>query len=659
MFPAIAKADHLEEAHFPRKANYFLRWLMSEGDARELAKWDVVILDMEIQRRYPERLELMRQINPDIILLVYITPQEIIEDAATSWSVLRRELRSQIADEWFLTDARGHTLSWWPKTQMLNVTNEAPLVSGKRWNSVLVDFVVTRLLSTGLWDGVFYDNTWDNVTYFVGPNTDIDMNQRTDSRAFADAAWQEGMTYIYDETRRRTDDRFIIVGNGNTKAYTASLNGKLIENFLAFSWEPTVNQYKANHDHSVYRPQVNILNANTANGRISQSDYRHFRFGLMSALLEDGYYSFDYGDRDHGQTWWYDEYGVNLGGALADAAPQNGASVYQADVWTREFEHGIAVVNATNDQKVIALPGEYEALRGTQDPVVNNGAIISALQVGALDGQILLKTYEQLPGVPYVNGAFIRFFRPHGERVRNGFFSFHPRFDGGAHVASMDLNGDEQPDHLVLSGNKLEAWRHDEQRFLTVYPFSAQFQARMRLAVGDVTGNGNMEFVVAPAPGSNATQGVKVYDLNGEQVGEEFHPFGKGYIGGYSVAVIDGDGNVPGRLVIGAGAGFGPMVRLYTLDGVLESQFYAYEQSFRGGVNVAAGDVNGDGIAEIVTGPGQGGKAWIRVFDQSGLLNNQSNFEAYSSFGFPGIDVRVMDVDFDGVGDIVGVSESF
>jgi hypothetical protein len=41
----------------------------------------------------------------------------------------------------------------------------------------------------------------------------------------------------------------------------------------------------------------------------------------------------------------------------------------------------------------------------------------------------------------------------------------------------------------------------------------------------------------------------------------------------------------------------------------------AYDMAFRGGVNVAAGDTNDDGHADIMTGPGQGGGPHVRVFD--------------------------------------------
>src|SRR5262249_261172 len=62
---------------------------------------------------------------------------------------------------------------------------------------------------------------------------------------------------------------------------------------------------------------------------------------------------------------------------------------------------------------------------------------------------------------------------------------------------------------------------------------------------------------------------------------------------------------VPLPLVVGADAGGGPHVKVYDpITGNLKFSFYAYAANFTGGVRVAAGDINGDGIPDIVTAPG-------------------------------------------------------
>ena len=62
---------------------------------------------------------------------------------------------------------------------------------------------------------------------------------------------------------------------------------------------------------------------------------------------------------------------------------------------------------------------------------------------------------------------------------------------------------------------------------------------------------------------------------------------------------VTGDGVA--ELITGAGPGGGPHVRVWSLttSGLVEvSGFFAYNPAFPGGVFVAAGDVTGDGIAD-------------------------------------------------------------
>ncbi len=97
-------------------------------------------------------------------------------------------------------------------------------------------------------------------------------------------------------------------------------------------------------------------------------------------------------------------------------------------------------------------------------------------------------------------------------------------------------------------------------------------------------------------------------------------PFGAGYRGDVSLASGDLDGDGSDKVVVGSGVGAVPEVRVFTVDGKRIAAFLAYGKDFRGGVEVAVGDVRGDAMPEIITVPQSKGTAQVRIFDHDGRL---------------------------------------
>jgi subtilisin-like proprotein convertase family protein len=145
------------------------------------------------------------------------------------------------------------------------------------------------------------------------------------------------------------------------------------------------------------------------------------------------------------------------------------------------------------------------------------------------------------------------------------------------------------------------------------YAYAPQFTGGVRVAMADVNGDGVSDIITAPGPGGGPD--IRVFDGVTGAIIREFYAYDPLFTGGAFVA--GGDVNADGfaDIITGAGPGGGPHVKAFSgKDGSLLMSFMAYSSSFTGGVNVAAGDVNGDGFVDIVTGAGPGGGPHVKVF---------------------------------------------
>lgn len=122
--------------------------------------------------------------------------------------------------------------------------------------------------------------------------------------------------------------------------------------------------------------------------------------------------------------------------------------------------------------------------------------------------------------------------------------------------------------------------------------------------------------IVTGALAGGAPQ-VRIFDYNTRVIGG-FMAYDERFRGGVRVATGDLDGDGRDEIVTGAGPGGGPHVRIFAADGTVKGGFMSFDPARRGGVDVAVADTDDDGAAEIVAvAPGE---PMARIYDLRGKL---------------------------------------
>gem|GEM_PF-2701325 len=234
-------------------------------------------------------------------------------------------------------------------------------------------------------------------------------------------------------------------------------------------------------------------------------------------------------------------------------------------------------------------------------------------------------------------GPHVRVFDTQGN-VQNEprkLFPYPLQFRGGVNVALGDIDGDGSDEIITApregGGPQVRAFEQNgTARGIDIWPFHKSSRTGISVAAGDVDGDGKDEIAVAQQTGGQAW--VKVYRYNKSRtVIGEWNAFGSVQCGA-SVAMGDIDKDGKDEIIVGAGEGGGPLVRVFEADGTPKPiQFFAFSPKYRGGVDVDAGDVDGDGKAEIAVSQKKE-QAWTKVYRYNSAHSSYGEWKAYANF---------------------------
>lgn len=210
----------------------------------------------------------------------------------------------------------------------------------------------------------------------------------------------------------------------------------------------------------------------------------------------------------------------------------------------------------------------------------------------------------------------IRMFKGNGQTAGKSFLAFDKKFNGGLYVACGNVYGDSKPEIIVSEGaggnNEIWVYSIGGSVLSKIKASDIGQKDGVRVAAGDVDGD-KIDEIIAGSE-TNAPK-VMIFKLISKAVKKmaSFVPISKAFSKGVSVATGDVNGDGAKEVIVGAGTGSLPLVKIYNKKGTLIKEFYAYSAKFRGGVNVAASDTDADGLDDIAVIPQGKGSPQVRV----------------------------------------------
>ena len=346
--------------------------------------------------------------NPNALVFTYVNANQLRADQAlntTAWGPYRSQMNHM---KWWLYSDKSlsqNVNAGFGTTgdNEINMSLFTPKDSG---GNTAIDWMTRFFVSTyskpaPAIDGFFMDNVFWRPYIDGDWNRDGVMDSQTDPTV---QSWlRQGYARYFSMVKTLMPGKYQLGNIGDwghpssvLTEYQGLVNGGVLEAYIGKSWSVETWGGWANMLAEYRRVMANVVAPKLVifNQWGSSTDYQGMRYGLGTCLLDDGYYSFTDKAAGYYGVVWFDELSQSLG---AGQTPPTTA--WQKGVWRRDFDNGIVLVNPKgNGQQTVTLESPFIRIKGSQDPVTNNGATVTTVTLQDRDGIILLRLPAASPG---------------------------------------------------------------------------------------------------------------------------------------------------------------------------------------------------------------------------------------------------------------------
>ncbi len=284
----------------------------------------------------------------------------------------------------------------------------------------------------------------------------------------------------------------------------------------------------------------------------------------------------------------------------------------QFTLWDLDGGYDLATIDLGGDGQFEILVGAGRRHKPSVKILRGNGTFINEFLVydeGFTGGVNIMGCdfendgrQEILIGANKGGGAHVRIFDGFGNpKISPGFFAESPEYKQGVQVGCADTDFDGHDEIFVVSGS--------DSKYLKAFDLEGNLLKQIKLplkshnidiAAIDLGGDGREEIVVSG--GWQDESLIQIYRGDFSLV-NEWLAYNNDFKGGVNVLGIDIDNDNKQEILTAPGLSGGPHFIAWDGFGEGKNAKFVFDQDFKGGLSMAAGDVDGDGQNDILFAP--------------------------------------------------------